>query len=375
MSQSRQCCIQLVILFFAIAAVGIYGQPADLVAPPIFSTTHALNGAVILQITSATPGAKIHYTIDDSIPTHDSQVYEAPFLVAANITVKAVAFDESKPGSAPLQSVIKSKSFILNVPSNALIWSDEFSNNTGVPIEPNPAIWGYDTGHGGFGNHELETYCAFGSTTPPCDAASPNAFVGTDGFLHIVARQPLPGVFTSARLKTADLLSFQYGRIEFKARVPEGQGLWPAAWLLGNNYASVRWPACGEQDVLERVNEAKDPDWNEGSIHGIGFVGDKGIGTVYKFPKGDVAAEWHNYGMIWKKGSVAFYVDDPSHPYAVNTPEDLKKFPGSVWPFDAGQANYIILNLAVGGDWPGSPNASTKFPAEMQVDYVRIYSN
>ena len=123
------------------------------------------------------------------------------------------------------------------------------------------------------------------------------------------------------------------------------------------------------------MNAAKTPDWNEGSIHGVGFIGNDGLGTVFNFPAGQTAAEWHTYGVIWKKGSVAYYVDDPSHPYVTYTTKDLARFPGGVWPFDEGQSNYIILNLAVGGHWPGPPDSTTVFPSEMLVDYVRIYAN
>ena len=188
------------------------------------------------------------------------------------------------------------------------------------------------------------------------------------------AEQPSAGVYTSARLKTQGLFSFRYGRVEFRARVPEAQGYWPAAWSMGNNIATVQWPACGEMDILERVNAAKTPDWNEGSVHGTGFDGEN-LGTMYNFPAGTTAADWHTYGMIWTPGSVAYYIDDPAKPYVTYTPASLKGLSGAVWGFDAGQSNFILLNLAVGGDWPGAPNASTKFPAEMQVDYVRIYTD
>jgi beta-glucanase (GH16 family) len=127
-------------------------------------------------------------------------------------------------------------------------------------------------------------------------------------------------------------------------------------------------------DVLERVNAAGTPDWNEGSIHGAGFTGGN-LGTVYNFSTGQTAASWHTYGMIWSKGSVAYYVDDPAQPYITYTPSSIKGLSGSVWPFDSGQANFIILNLAVGGSWPGAPNSTTSFPAEMLVDYVRIYTH
>jgi beta-glucanase (GH16 family) len=339
-------------------------------AVPAISTTPALNGAVVVALTTTTPGATIYYTTDGSAPSATSQIYHAPFLVAANLTLNAIA---SAANGGP--SSVASKTFTPNIASGTLVWSDEFTNTTAANTAPNPKIWAYDTGNDGFGNHEKENYCAWGSNKAPCSTSSPSAYLGTDGYLHIVAQQPKPGVYTSARVKSQGLFSFQYGRWEVRAQVPEAQGLWPAAWLMGNNIATVDWPACGEMDVLERVNAAKTPDWNEGSIHGIGFTGDTGLGTVFNFPAGQTAAQWHTYGMIWTKGSVAYYVDDPTHPYVTYTTADLAKFNHAVWPFDAGQSNFIVLNLAVGGDWPGPPNADTAFPAEMLVDYVRIYTN
>ena len=127
---------------------------------------------------------------------------------------------------------------------------------------------------------------------------------------------------------------------------------------------------------MERVNAALNPDWNEGSVHGTGFTGSTGLGTVYNFPAGQTAAGWHTYGMIWKPGSVAYYVDTPSSPYVTYTnPASLTGLAGAVWPFDSGNSEFIILNFAVGGDWPGNPNASTVFPASLLVDYVRVYAN
>ena len=130
-------------------------------------------------------------------------------------------------------------------------------------------------------------------------------------------------------------------------------------------------------DVLERVNAVTNPDWNEGSIHGTGFIGNTGLGQNYYFPGGQNAAQWHTYGMIWGPGSVAYYVDNPAAPYVTFTPASLAQagLTGAVWPFDAGQGSFIILNLAIGGTWPGPPDASTPFPSEMLVDYVRVYAN
>ncbi|HTW56872.1 MAG TPA: family 16 glycosylhydrolase [Terriglobales bacterium] len=345
-------------------------------AAPTISTTPAQNGALIVTLSSTAPSSVIDYTVDGSAPVTSptSQQYQAPFLVASNLTINAVVVSGA---SDVLQvSPVASQTFTLNIPSGTLVWSDEFSNSTGAIAEPNPAVWTYDTGDSGFGNDELENYCAWGSSTSPCSTANPSEYVGTDGYLHIVAQQPSPGVYTSARLKTQGLFSFQYGRIEFSAMVPEAQGFWPANWLMGNNITNVNWPACGEQDVLERVNAALTPDWNQGSIHGTGFTGGTGLGTVYNFPTGETAAQWHTYGMIWSPGSVAYYVDDPSSPYVTYTPSSLTPLnDGAVWPFDSGQSNFILLNLAIGGDYPGPPDSSTPFPSEMLVDYVRIYTN
>ena len=345
------------------------GGGANPTAAPAVTTKASQNGAVIVSLGSTTAGAAIYYTVDGSSPSASSQQYQAPFLVSSNLTLKAIAT------AGGTSSTVTSQAFSPNIASGTLVWSDEFSNSTGVPAQPDPTVWTYDTGNGGFGNQELETYCAWGSSTAPCSTANPSEYVGPDGYLHIVAQNPSTNVYTSARLKTQGLFSFQYGRLEFRAMVPEAQGFWPAAWSMGNNIATVNWPACGEMDVLERVNAAGNPDWNAGSIHGPGFTGSN-IGTTYNFPSGQTAGSaFHTYGMVWSPGSVKYYIDDPSHPYATFTPSSISGFSGASWPFDGGQSNFIIMNLAIGGSWPGSPNGTTPFPSEMLVDYVRLYTN
>jgi len=337
-----------------------------------------------VSLTPTTQGSLIHYTVDGSTPTPTSPQYLAPFLVASNLTLKAMAVGGS--GSALTLSTVTSMTFSANIPPGTLVWSDEFTNNSTTNAQPDPTIWTYDTGNSGFGNNELEDYCAWNSSISPCDPANPNVYVGADGYLHIWARSPAANTFTSARLKSQGLFSFEYGRLEFSAMVPEAQGFWPAVWLLGNNISTigsdidpwaVNWPACGEMDVLERVGAAGSPDGNAGSIHGTGFTVGK-LGTWYFFPAGETAAQWHTYGMIWKPGSVTYYIDDPSIPgntYVTYTPASLNGLSGAVWPFDAGQSNFLIINLAIGGSWPGPPGSSTPFPSEMLVDYVRIYTN
>lgn len=255
-----------------------------------------------------------------------------------------------------------------SVPKETLIWSDEF-NGAAAPSAPNPQNWTYDAGGGGWGNHELEIYCAYGSAAAPCNPKKPNVYVGTDGYLHIVVRNPSRGVYTSARIKSQGLQSFQYGRIEAKIRMPEGQGMWPAFWMLGDDIRAKSWPACGEIDIMESVG--KIPSDNVGSIHGTGFTGSR-ISTYYRLPNNEKFADaFHTFGILWSPKRIKFYVDSPRNVYATYTPSSLP--PGAVWPFNHGKF-FFILNVAVGGNWPGAPDATTVFPQEMLVDYIRVYA-
>jgi beta-glucanase (GH16 family) len=325
-------------------------------------------------LATTTAGATIYYTLDGSTPTTSSQVYQAPILISSNITINAIA-----TAAGDSASTVATKSFTPGIASGTLVWSDEFANLGTTNAQPNPATWTYDVGTNCCGNNELETYCAWASTTGPCNPASPNAYLGTDEYLHIVAAQPTAGtaVYTSARLKTQGLFSFQYGRIEARMMLPESQGMWPAFWLLGDNITTNPWPACGELDVMEHIDGSDTPfggpgngaapgyDWVQSSVHGTGLNG----GVPYHLA-GFSAAAWHTYGMIWSKGQIQYYIDSPSNIYETFTPTTQT----GTWPFDQGP-QFVILNLAVGGSWPGSPDATTVFPSQMVVDYVRIYAN
>lgn len=347
-------------------------------ATPTVATTPAQNGAVIVSLSDTTAGATIYFTSDGSEPTTSSQVYQAPFLVTSSLTVKAMA---TAPGDT--NSGVASRAFAPSIPSGTLVWSDEFANAGPAAAHPDANTWGYDTGYQCCGNNEQETYCAWGSSAPPCDASNPNAYVGTDGYLHVVARNPSSATYTSGRLKSQGHLSLMYGRIEARMKLPESQGMWPAFWLLGNNIATASWPACGEIDVMEHIDGSTPPDyaggpvagydWIAGSVHGGASSTAEISGSQHYHATGFSAAGWHTYGMTWSKGEVDFYVDDPASVYARYKSTDAQ-WSSHSWPFDQGP-QFIVLNLAVGGDWPGNVDSTTVFPSEMLVDYVRIYTN
>jgi len=354
--------------------------PPAQVATPTIATTSELNGAVLVTLADTTAGSTLYYTIDGTTPTSSSTQYLAPFLVASNITVNALA-----TASGDTNSQVATQSFSPNIASGTLVWSDEFSNTGASNALPNSANWTYDTGYQCCGNNEQETYCAAGSNTSPCNSSTPNAYVAPGGGLNIVALNPSGTNYTSARLKTQGLFSFQYGRLEAQMSLPEEQAMWPAFWMLGNNITTISWPACGEADIMEHIDGDNTPfggpgtgtppgyDWIQGSVHG-GANSSSEVNGGTQYPSGAgtgfSAAAVHTYGIIWTKGQIQYYVDSPSNIYATFNTSNF----GGTWPFDQGPM-FIILNLAVGGDWPGNVDSSTTFPQTMQVQYVRLYAN
>lgn len=241
-----------------------------------------------------------------------------------------------------------------------LTWSDEFNGSNGSAIDRSK--WLVEAGGTGWGNHELEYYTN----------RSQNAFI-KDGSLVIQARREnytsTDGVsrnYTSARLKTAGKFSQAYGRFEARIKIPAGQGMWPAFWMLGDDVDKAGWPACGEIDIMENIG--REPSTVHGSIHGPGFVGADGIEASYTLPAGRrFADDFHIFAVEWEPNAIRFYVDD--NLYVSRTRADLR--PGWKWVFD--HPFFLLLNLAVGGDWPGNPDATTVFPQTMLVDYVRVY--
>jgi beta-glucanase (GH16 family) len=243
-----------------------------------------------------------------------------------------------------------------------LVWSDEFSSANGSAIDSTKRT--YDLGGGGWGNQELQSY-----TSRPQNVqiqkdnlvitALPENYTGTDG----IARN-----YTSARLKSQNLFAQAYGRFEARIKIPSGQGLWPAFWMLGNDITQNGWPKCGEIDIMENIG--REPGTIHGSLHGPSSVAHTSDSTSpVSLPAGqNYSDNFHVYAVEWEPGTVRFYVD--SNNYASFTQAQWPA--GGQWVFD--HPFFILLNVAVGGNWPGSPDATTQFPQQMLVDYVRVYS-
>ena len=233
-----------------------------------------------------------------------------------------------------------------------LVWNDEFLGSS-----LNEEDWSHDIGNGcpdlcGWGNNELEYY------------RPENLTVG-NGVLTIEAkRESFEGYdYTSSKIVTRNKQAFKYGRIDIRATLPKGQGLWPALWMLGTNQPVVGWPKCGEIDIMEMVGGSG----RENTIGGNVFWDSSGTTDQpksYSLSDGTFADEFHVFSIIWTESEIKWYVDDNLFHTFSTTPVDRSEFQE---PF------YLIFNVAVGGNWPGSPDGTTVFPTQMQVDYVRVF--
>ncbi|CAN5800558.1 hypothetical protein BH24DEI2_BH24DEI2_10720 [soil metagenome] len=249
------------------------------------------------------------------------------------------------------------------------VYEDDFDGAAGTP--PDPAVWSADIGDGtvgsapGWGNNELEYY-----TDAPENVALDGA-----GNLVITARETAadarltcyygPCRYTSARLKTLSKLEVTYGRIEARMQLPAGQGVWPALWLLGDA-SGGSWPNAGEIDIVENIG--REPSTVHGTVHGPGYSGASGVGGSFELDGATFADDFHTFALEWRPNELKWFVDDEL--FFTLTPDDLPA--GSEWVFD--HPYYLLLNLAVGGSWPGNPDETTAFPQALKVDYLHVYS-
>ncbi len=252
-------------------------------------------------------------------------------------------------------------------------WCDEFNGPANSAIDPTK--WTYDTGAGGWGNNELETYCAPTSNTAPCSTSLPNEFIDGSGHLAIQVRL-VGSTYTSARLKTQGLQGVHSGRIEASLQMPSHAGLWPAFWMLGSQHG-VSWPTVGESDIMENwptTSNIPGPGatGNCSTIH-TKVTGGPGKGKCFTLPNGgQVDTAFHVYGEIWSANMIQFYVDDPTQPFFVVTASDLPS--GDVWPFSSSaDPFFLITNIAVGGTLGAPTDSLTGSQPPMLLDYVRQY--
>lgn len=241
----------------------------------------------------------------------------------------------------------------LSYPNLTLVWNDEFNGN-----QLNTSDWNFEigTGNNGWGNAELQYYL------------QENVSVN-NGFLTIEAKQQVfnTNQYTSSRITTEGKQSFQYGRIDIRAKLPYSKGIWPALWMLGDNFSTIGWPRCGEIDIMELVGgnvAGGGDDVVHGTIHWDNGGVKADVGGSYTLDQGIFANKFHVFTLIWNSNELKWYVDDTLFFTVDITPADLEEFH---------QKFFFIFNVAVGGNWPGSPDATSVFPQKMIVDYVRVF--
>ncbi|MEI6677953.1 MAG: family 16 glycosylhydrolase [Mariniphaga sp.] len=233
-----------------------------------------------------------------------------------------------------------------------LVWSDEFG---GSNLDQN--IWNQEIGNGtgGWGNNELEYYTN----------SLKNTFLSNGNLIIEARKETLLGFnYSSGRITTQNKKNFKFGRIDIRAKLPVGKGLWPALWMLGANITTAGWPACGELDIMELIGTY--PSRVTGTMHWKDAGGHGSKGADFNSSTGNFSQQFHVFSLIWTPDVLKWYVDDQL--FLTTVKADL----GSAnYPFNADQ--FFIFNVATGGNWPGSPDASTVFPQRMFVDYVRVF--
>ncbi len=273
------------------------------------------------------------------------------FLVLSSLLLASFV-SLGQAGHAPAQSTVPTASM-------RLLWSDEFNAPDGSGVDPTK--WSIVTGGNGFGNKELESYTARRENLRIEGGnlvveARQEQYTGADG----IARP-----YTSGRLETQGHFAPTYGRFEARMKLPTGKGIWPAFWMLGDESEAKDWPARGEIDIMEGIGE---PAKVYSTIHGPGYSGSHGPQGHYDFPAGEaVDTGFHTYAVDWSPNRLQFSVD--GHVTVTQTPETLP--PGTKWVYD--HPFFILFDFAVGGQWPGYPDATTRFPRQMLVDWVRVY--
>lgn len=258
---------------------------------------------------------------------------------------------DSSPDSGEEETAIEAP------PGWALVWNDEFN---GSSIDA--AKWNHEVNASGGGNNELQYYTQ----------RKKNSFVENGNLVIEAHRERFMDVegtrdYTSARMTTRGRGDWKYGRFEIRARLPKGQGIWPAIWMMPTASEYGGWAASGEIDIMEIIGSK--PDLLHGTLHfGGSYPNNQSSGSSHQLSSGSLSSEFHTYAIEWKEGEIRWYIDDFLYSRKTEWNSANAAYPA---PFD--KEFFMILNVAVGGNWPGSPDASTVFPQRMEVDYVRVY--
>jgi len=241
----------------------------------------------------------------------------------------------------------------LSYPGYTLAWNDEFSSSA-----LDLTAWNQETGNGasGWGNNELEYYTN----------STKNTFLSNGNLIIEARKEPISGFnYSSGRMTTQQKKAFKFGRIDIRAKLPVGKGIWPALWMLGTNISAVGWPACGEIDIMELVGTF--PGRSHGTMHWKPVTGtNTSKGAAYNLASGNFSQQFHVFSIVWVENNIKWYIDDQL--FLTTTSADVG---AANYPFNAD--HFLIFNVAVGGNWPGPPDDATLFPQRMFVDYVRVF--
>jgi len=297
------------------------------------------------------PNTPIETTDGNATHTYGSSGSFQIVVMAYNSENKFVSTHQTVEVVVPLQIPQEGYTTPLSYAGMTLAWNDEFE---GTSLKS--SNWSHEigTGSNGWGNNELQYYTSENTTV-------------NGGYLIITAREESVGSnnYTSSRLITKDKKSFRYGRVDIRAMLPKGQGIWPALWMLGKNIGSVGWPKCGEIDIMEMIGGSGREKTVHGTLHWDNNGSYASYGGSYSLQSGIFADKFHVFSIVWTSTTITWYMDDIQYHVIDISPAELSEFQNEF---------FFIFNVAVGGNWPQSPNNSTVFPQVMVVDYIRVFT-
>ncbi|MGC8545560.1 MAG: family 16 glycosylhydrolase [Athalassotoga sp.] len=323
---------------------------------PAYNPGNGMAGGMTFQLGNEWKTYEFTFTMYKPTDEHARFEFELG-LATGTVWIKNVSLEKAGEMESKSETQIAT-STLTDVKGWNLIFDQDFSVATSIDKN----VWNFDLGNGqnGWGNNELEYY------------TDRNAYI-QNGNLIIEAKKETKSDkngtydYTSSRMLTMGKFSFEYGKVVIEAKLPQGQGIWPAFWMLGDNINQVGWPACGEIDIMEMLgnNSAK----VYGTAHGP-ISGGVGIGQSYTLPSGTFSDSYHTFTFIWNKDAMGWYVDGHLYFFLTKSYVEANYGPQD-WVYD--HPFFLIINLAVGGNWPGNPNSSTVFPQKMYIKYIKVY--